>query len=86
MQAAATRPAAIQRLRRSDRLNATPHLRGDDDTCLLDALPIAAAIIERSGKNCLRVAAHNSRFVDAVDKSKRGKIPIEDVQRLLLAE
>ena len=69
MQAAAARPAGVQRLRRSDRSNATPHLRAGDDTGLLDALPIAAAIIERSGKECLRVATHNSRFIDAVDKS-----------------
>ena len=36
---------------------------------MLDALPIAAAIIERTEKKQLRVAAHNQRFVDAVEKS-----------------
>ena len=45
MQAAATRPAGAPRLRRTDRLNATPHLTVVDELGLLDALPIAAAVI-----------------------------------------
>jgi diguanylate cyclase (GGDEF)-like protein len=36
---------------------------------LLDALPIAAAIIERAGDSSFKVAAHNSRFVDLVTRS-----------------
>jgi diguanylate cyclase (GGDEF)-like protein len=36
---------------------------------LLDALPIAAAIIERQPNRCLKVAAHNSRFLDTVRQS-----------------
>jgi diguanylate cyclase (GGDEF)-like protein len=39
------------------------------DTGLLDALPIAAAIIERDAERDLRVAAHNSRFFDTVQRS-----------------
>src|SRR5437762_12512639 len=69
MQAAATRATGVQRLRRSDRLNATPHLVAADDLGLLNALPIAAAIIERTDDKKLKVAAHNSRFVEAVQKS-----------------
>src|SRR5215213_6185861 len=69
MQAAATRPAAVQRLRRTDRLNATPHLAAVDDLGLLDALPIAAAIIERTDDGALHVSAHNQRFTDAVHRS-----------------
>jgi len=69
MQAAATRPAAVQRLRRSDRLNATPHLTVVDDLGLLEALPIAAAVIQRTADRVLSVAAHNERFVDAVRRS-----------------
>ena len=69
MQAAASRPAGVQRHRRSDRINATPSVVAAGDLGLLDALPIAAAIIERTAEGNLRVAAHNSRFVDAVDKS-----------------
>lgn len=69
MQAAATRPAGVQRLRRSDRLNATPHLVTVDDIGLLNALPIAAAIIERTDDKSLRVSAHNGRFVETVERS-----------------
>jgi len=69
MQAAATRPAGIPRLRRTDRLNATPPLLAADHSGLLDALPIAAAVIERTSQGALKVAAHNSRFVDAVERS-----------------
>jgi len=50
-------------------LNATPHLRAVDDLGLLEALPIAAAIIERTPGKVLRVNAHNDKFVDAVKRS-----------------
>jgi diguanylate cyclase (GGDEF)-like protein len=69
MQAAASRPAGVQRHRRPDRINGTPPLAAAADLGLLDALPIAAAIIERTADGNLRVAAHNNRFVEAVDKS-----------------
>jgi len=69
MQAAATRRTGVQKLRRTDRPTATPHLAAVDDIGLLNALPIAAAIIQRDEDGALRVAAHNSRFVDAVKKS-----------------
>src|SRR5438270_11192618 len=69
MPAAATRPAAVQRLRRTDRLNAIPHLTAMDDLGLLEALPIAAAVIQRTADRVLSVAAHNERFVDAVRRS-----------------
>ena len=69
MQAAAPRPASGQRLRRSDRLNATPHLVTADDVGLLNALPIAAAIIELTDEGSLKVAAHNNRFVEAIERS-----------------
>lgn len=63
MQAAAARPAGIQRLRRSDSSNATPHLRAGDDTGLLEALPIAAAIFsQKDGK--LWVHTMNPRFLE----------------------
>jgi diguanylate cyclase (GGDEF)-like protein len=39
------------------------------DIGLLDALPIAAAVIERHDDASLKVAAHNSRFVEAVQRS-----------------
>ena len=70
MQAAATRPASVSRLRRADKLNATPHLAAADDAGLLDALPSAAAVIERTAAGNLKVFAYNSRFVEIVQKSK----------------
>ena len=69
MQAATSRPASVERLRRTDRLNAIPHVAAVDDIGLLNALPIAAAIIERTDKGALKVAAHNCRFVAAVEQS-----------------
>jgi diguanylate cyclase (GGDEF)-like protein len=69
MQAAASRSAGVQRLRRTDRLNATPHLAAADDVDLLNALPIAAAVIERANEGCLRVTAHNDRFVETIERS-----------------
>ena len=69
MQAAASRPGRVQQLPRAERSNATPHLAAVDDTGLLNALPIAAAIIERTSKGLLRVTAHNDRFIDTVERS-----------------
>ena len=40
-----------------------------DDTGLLDALPIAAAIIERGDDGGCKVTSHNSRFFDTVQRS-----------------
>jgi hypothetical protein len=69
MQAAVTRPGGIRRLRRTDRLNSIPHLVAADHSGLLDALPIAAAVIERTKKHALKIIGHNSRFVEAVERS-----------------
>jgi diguanylate cyclase (GGDEF)-like protein len=49
-------------------MGAKPHLATADDTGLLDALPIAAAIIERVDED-FHVAAHNSRFLETVQRS-----------------
>lgn len=68
MQAAASR-AAAERQHRADNLGATPHLAAADDSGLLDALPIAAAVIERADDNSFSVAAHNSRFLETVQRS-----------------
>ena len=63
MQAAASRSTGIQRIRRADRSNVTPHLAAADDSGLLDALPIAAAIFSlKDGK--LWVEAMNARFLE----------------------
>src|SRR5437763_1470517 len=69
MQAAVNRPSAAPRHRRTDKIRAKPHLVTADDTGLLDALPIAAAVIVRDEQRALKVAAHNGRFSDAVSQS-----------------
>jgi diguanylate cyclase (GGDEF)-like protein len=68
MQAAASRLPNPERKRRPDNLGVKPHPTLADDTGLLDALPIAAAIVEHDN-GAFRVAAHNSRFRETVDKS-----------------
>ena len=50
-------------------MSAKPHLVVADDTGLLDAVPIAAAVIERTKNGAFRVATHNSRFLELVERS-----------------
>src|SRR5690349_16000168 len=69
MPAAAARPTTAERRRRADNLSVKPHLATADDAGLLDALPIAAAVIERGKDGSFEVAAHNSRFIDLVERS-----------------
>src|SRR3954465_9793466 len=69
MQAAASRSSGIDRHRRGQNPGANPHLVAADDTGLLDALPIAAAIIEQDDTGCLKITAHNSRFFETVERS-----------------
>jgi diguanylate cyclase (GGDEF)-like protein len=69
MQAAATRLPNPERKRRPHTVNHAPHIEIADDLGLLDALPIAAAIVEHSTGGVFKVAAHNSRFLDTVEKS-----------------
>jgi len=46
-----------------------PHFAIADDSGLLDALPIAAAVIERDDSGTLKVSAHNSRFFETIERS-----------------
>jgi diguanylate cyclase (GGDEF)-like protein len=69
MQAAAHRSPAAVRRRRGDNPRATPPFVAADDCGLLDALPIAAAIIERADDGNLLVSTHNARFFDMVRQS-----------------
>jgi diguanylate cyclase (GGDEF)-like protein len=69
MQAAANRLPGAGRHRRADKMSVQPHLEIADDTGLLNALPIAAAIVERNRNKNLKVAAHNGRFMQAVRQS-----------------
>jgi diguanylate cyclase (GGDEF)-like protein len=63
MQAAVNRPASASKRRRADNPGVTPHRAGADDTGLLYALPIAAAIFTlNNGK--LWVEAMNTSFVE----------------------
>jgi diguanylate cyclase (GGDEF)-like protein len=82
MQAAPTGPASAARHRRADNLSATPHLGIADDTVLLDALPIAASIIERRGECAFRVAEHNSRFFEMVARSNCTALDCNDADCL----
>ena len=69
MPAAARRLPSIERDRRSENSSAKPHLATADDTGLLAALPIAAAIVERPDDRKLRISAHNGRFFDTIRDS-----------------
>jgi diguanylate cyclase (GGDEF)-like protein len=63
-------------------LNATPHLATAGDLSLLDALPIAAAVIERLEDGSLKVATHNSRFAEAVKRSNCTSLDWNEAQCL----
>jgi diguanylate cyclase (GGDEF)-like protein len=63
-------------------VGATPHLAAADDTGLLDALPIAAAVIECSGDGSFSVASHNSRFLDLVERSSCTALDWNDAECL----
>jgi diguanylate cyclase (GGDEF)-like protein len=69
MPAAATRPMPAARHRRANNLSATPHFAAADDNSLLDALPIAAAVIEQTSDGSFEVVAHNRRFGELVERS-----------------
>ncbi|HET9811216.1 MAG TPA: EAL domain-containing protein [Sphingomicrobium sp.] len=69
MQAAEQRSGGPTRARPIDTHASKPSLATADDTALLGALPIAAAIIGRNSNGALKVLAHNSRFVDAIARS-----------------
>jgi diguanylate cyclase (GGDEF)-like protein len=81
MPAAATRPTAV-RHRRADNMSVTPRLATADDAGLLDALPIAAAVIERSKDGSFEVAAHNGRFADLVERSNCSALDWNDAHYL----
>src|SRR4051794_9134131 len=86
MQAAARRPQAVSGQRRSDKLIATPHLVAADDTGLLDALPIAAAIVERDAAGLLHVASFNSRFCDMISRANGTALDWSDADCLRSGE
>ncbi len=81
MQAAVNRLPSAARRQRTDRRGAKPHFAVADDLGLLDALPIAAAVVVRTSKG-LNVAASNSRFFDMVQQSTCTAIDWDDADCL----
>src|SRR3954447_23219259 len=69
MQAATNRLPRAERHRQGDNKSVKPHLATADDAGLLNALPIAAAVITRLDDRSLVVVAHNSRFLQTVNQS-----------------
>ena len=69
MQAAANRLPCAPRRQRTEKMGAKPHFAVGDDLGLLDALPIAAAVIESAAAGKLKVAASNGRFFEMVQQS-----------------
>ena len=69
MQAAEQRSGVPTRARKRDLPAVSPPLATAQDTALLDALPIAAAVIGLTEASTLKVLAHNSRFLEVVEGS-----------------
>src|SRR5438067_5387952 len=82
MQAAANRLPGAHRRGRANNEGAKPHIAIADDTGLLDALPIAAAIIERHDGGLLKVMAYNSRFHATVEQSSCEALDWDDAECL----
>src|SRR5256885_4448815 len=78
MQAASSRSYA----RRAPNRGANPHLAIADGTGLLDALPIAAAVIEQDDAGGLKIASHNSRFFETIERSSCTAIDWNDADCL----
>ncbi len=72
MQATAIHLATSHEQPRAGKSRVVPLLSAPEDSGLLDALPIAAAIIERGDGGALVVTAHNGRFFDTVCQSSCG--------------
>ena len=68
MQAAVNRLPNVKIVRQGEKSRAKPHLATADDTALLGALPIAAAIIGKADFG-LKVISFNERFRDTVELS-----------------
>jgi diguanylate cyclase (GGDEF)-like protein len=82
MQAAINRPATAEGRRRADNMGAMQQFAAAGDSGLLDALPIAAAVIERTEAGAFRVAAHNSRFLELIERSNCTAVDWDDAECL----
>ena len=81
MQAAAKSLPGETSSRRAKKPMHRPSLSVADGSALLDALPIAAAIIGLSGKK-LRVLDHNSRFTESITQSSCTAVDWDDAECL----
>ena len=68
MQAAVNRLLDSKAVRQGENSGANSHLATADDAALLDALPIAAAVIGRRSEG-LNVLSYNERFRETVNLS-----------------
>ena len=68
MQAAVNRLPNVKIVRQGEKSRVKPHLATADDTALLGALPIAAAVIGKADFG-LKVISFNERFRDTVELS-----------------
>ncbi|MEO7278086.1 MAG: bifunctional diguanylate cyclase/phosphodiesterase [Sphingomicrobium sp.] len=82
MQAAVPRPLATEREPGTRRIVVKPHLVPADGSGLLDALPIAAAVVVRDDSGVLHITASNSRFANVVDQSRGSTLDWNDAQCL----
>src|SRR2546430_1147496 len=69
MQAAANRLPRVEGRRLGDNKGVKPHVATAEHAGLLNALPIAAAVVARQDDQGLRVDAYNSRFSETVKQS-----------------
>jgi diguanylate cyclase (GGDEF)-like protein len=82
MQAAAQRLPGAKGGRRAERPRPVPALSAAGDLGLLDALPIAAAIVQQGRGGELCIAAHNSRFAEMVNQSNCTAVDWNDAECL----
>lgn len=82
MQAAAHRLPGNSENRQGDILRTDPHRLDADSTTLLDALPLAAAVIGQDAGGELRVLAFNSRFEQTVERSNCSALDWNDADCL----
>ena len=82
MQAAANRLPVSREAGPGDKSRMLLPAAQADDAALLDALPIAAAVIGKADAGCLKVHAHNDRFRAAVEHSSCSALNWDDAECL----
>src|SRR3989337_2610922 len=82
MQAAANRLSAPKRARTAHTAGTIAALATNADTTLLEALPIAAAVITKRADARLTVLSHNQRFTDTIEQSTCTALDYADAECL----